>query len=182
MAKQTQMTRKVHGAEKPEDYLDPKTGEHLIPKYETFCLDYAQHFAPKLALEAAGYPIKNKTEHQLQGAFRRVMARPDIRLRIRSLIREKADHAGIGQDWVVMRWMELLDRCMQKEQVLDNEGNPTGEWKFDSRGANNVLHDMATYFGMFQRQASEAKPVRININFGPSEKPPKQIEGEVIDG
>jgi hypothetical protein len=182
MAKQALLHSEMKGAEKAIDYLCPKTGEHLIPKYESFCLDYAQHFSPNLALEAAGYPMEGKTKKQLQQAFRHVMTRQDVRMRVQALIREKAEHVGVGPDWVVMKWMEVLDRCMQGSPVLDNEGNETGEWKFDSRGANNVLHDMATYMGMFQKAATDSKPVTVNVNFAGKKKPPIDGEVEVVDG
>lgn len=171
----------IRTAEKAIDYLDPTTGEHLIPKYESFCLDYAQHFNPNLALEAAGYPMEKKTKKQLQQAFRHVMGREDIRMRIQSLIREKATHLGVGADWVVMKWMEVLDRCMQASPVFDSNGEATGEWKFDSRGAGNVLHDMAAYFGMFQKSMASSKPVKIIVNFGEKEKPPIDGQVNVID-
>jgi len=167
----------VSKAKKAIDCLDPVTGEHLIPKYESFCIDYAQRFNPHLALAAAGYPVENKTKQQLEQAFRYVMVREDVRIRVRALIREKVDHSGVGTDWVVMKWMEIIDRCMQADPVLDKEGNETGEWKFDSRGAGNALHDMAAYYGMFQKAATDSKPVNIKINFGPKEKP--LIDGEV---
>lgn len=182
MAEQTEFHRKVAKTAKAIDYLDPVTGEHLLPKYESFCLDYAQHFRPNLAMEAAGYPMEEKTTKQMLKAFRHVMLRKDIRMRIRSLIREKAEHVGIGPDWVVMKWMEILDRCMQASPVLDAEGNETGEWKFESRSANDTLHDMAAYFGMFQKAVGDSKPVTLNINFGPKPKPPIDGEVEVVDG
>lgn len=171
MGKQEQFVSKVIGAEKAIDYINPTTGEHILPKYESFCMNYAHYFTPRLAMEAAGYPVDKKTEHAMQAAFRHVMRRDDVRMRVQSVIREKAEHLGVGQDWVVMKWMELLDRCMAATPVLDKDGDETGEWKFDSRGAGSVLHDMAAYFGMFAKAKESSKPVNITMNFGPKEKP-----------
>jgi phage terminase small subunit len=159
-----------------DDYLDPVTGEHLIPKYEIFCNNYVQHFDPKKAMQAAGYPVDERTEQSMMSAFRRTMYRKDVQTRVRHLIRERADHCGIGPDWVVMKWMEVLDKCMAAEPILDFSGNPTGEYKFDSRGANMALENMAKYFGMFHRPERDAKRVEINVNYGA----PKAI-GQVID-
>jgi phage terminase small subunit len=172
------ITRKVMGAEKAIDYLDPKTGQHLVPKYESFCLNYAQFFKPRLAMEAAGYPVDDKTEHAMQAAFRQVMLREDIRLRCKNLIREKSEAMCVGSEWVVMKWMEIVDRCMQAEPVLDKDGVQTGEWKFDPRNASSTLHDMAAYFGMFKNDKQDAKPVNITMNFAAKEREEKVIDHE----
>jgi len=169
------------GTEKAIDLLNPDTGEHIIPKYESFCLEYAQHFSPKLAMAAAGYPVEEKTEHQMQCSFRYVMQRQDVQMRLQSLIRAKATQLGVGPDWVVMKWLEVLDRCMQKEQVKDSEGNLTGEWKFDARGANIVLENMGKYLGMFTKANTPQKPVQIHCYFGGKVEQPDIIDGEVID-
>ena len=180
MGKQVIFHRQVRDNVKAIDCLDPTTGEHLIPKFESFCIDYAQHFNPHLALEAAGYPMEGKTKKQIDRAFRGVMQREDIRMRVKALIRQKVEHSGVGTDWVVLKWMQIIDRCMQADPVLDNEGEPTGEWKFDSRGAGNALHDMAAYYGMFQKAMTDSKPVNIKVSFGPKEKPLIDGEAEVI--
>jgi hypothetical protein len=168
-------------AEKAIDYIDPQTGQHTIAKYESFCIDYAQHFDRDLALAAAGYPLEKKTQRQISQAFADVMQRQDVRIRVRALIRQKSEHMMVGPDWVVMKWMEVLDRCMQATPVRDKKGEPTGEWQFDSRGAGAVLHDMANYFNMFNKTKRESKPVRININYGPAPKAPIDGTVEVIE-
>ncbi len=171
------------GTEKALDLINPATGEHIIPKYESFCQDYAHHFDPRMAMDAAGYPVEEKSVKQMRAAFGLVMKKRDVQMRIQSLIREKAERLGVGSDWVVMKWLELLDRCMQKESVKDNKGNPTGEWKFDARGANIVLENMAKYFGMFAKDNVTAKPVLINVNFGgDAAEKSVAVEGEVVSG
>lgn len=162
--------------ENPEiDLIHPVTGEHMVAKYEAFCVEYVNHFDPKQAMAAAGYPVTEKRHDTMMQAFRTVMYRKDVQARIRGLIRERADHIGIGPDWVVMKWLELLDRCMQKEAVLDHEGNPTGEWKFAAREANAVLENLAKYFGMFQRSERDGAAVILNLNYGG--EAPQVLEG-----
>jgi len=182
-AKDTGMISHVNRGTTPidseEDYIHPVTGEHIIPKYEAFCTSYTTYFDPKRAMQDSGYPVEERRHDTMLRAFRVAMARKDVQLRIRGLIREKADHSGIGPDWIVMKWMELLDRCMQAEPVLDNEGNPTGEWKFDSRGANNVLENLAKYFGMFHKESSEGRKIELHVNYGP---PPEAKEVQSING
>jgi len=178
----------VHSAwkqknEKGLDLINPSTGQHMIPKYESFCQHYTQRFNVKMAMDAAGYPVEEKTTKQMQDAFAMVMRRHDVQLRIQALIRQKSEHLGLSTDWVVMKWIEVLNRCMQAEQVKDQDGNPTGEWKFDARGANIVLENMAKYFGMFTKANTTSKPVQINVNFaGDAPQKSVAIDGEVVGG
>lgn len=180
MVDKPRFAKHLNKAEKAIDYLDPDTGTHLVPKYETFCLEYVNTFDSNKALRAAGYPVDSRAKSTVDTAFRNVMHREDVRLRIQALIREKGAHVGVGPDWIVMKWMEMVSRCMQAEAVLDKEGEPTGEWKFDSRGAGAVLHDMAAHFGMFQKDKTSSKPVKITMNFGPKERPPIDAEVSVV--
>lgn len=45
----------------------------------------------------------------------------------------------ITADYVLSSLKAVADRCMQAEMVLDHKGNPTGEFRFDSGGANKSL-------------------------------------------
>lgn len=44
---------------------------------------------------------------------------------------------------------KVFERCMQVESVLDGKGNPTGEFKFDSRGALKAKELIGKYLGIF---------------------------------
>lgn len=53
--------------------------------------------------------------------------------------------AGITRLSVLQRLDRVADRCMQSEQVLDRQGKPTGEYQFDSAGANRALELLGKY-------------------------------------
>jgi hypothetical protein len=55
--------------------------------------------------------------------------------------------------------IEIKDRCMQRTPILDEEGNLTGEWRFDSAGATRACDMLAKHLGLY---APESKPP-INI-------------------
>ena len=63
---------------------------------------------------------------------------------------------GLDRAWVIERLMGVVDRCMQAEPVLDKDGEPTGEYKFDSGGANRALQLLGMELGMYKPQ--EEKP------------------------
>lgn len=60
-------------------------------------------------------------------------------------------------DRVVAKLIQITNRCMQAEPVLDSEGNPTGEWKFDSRGAVQALTTQARILGMMGKDKGPAE-------------------------
>lgn len=63
---------------------------------------------------------------------------------------------GLDREWVISRLMRVAERCMQAEPVLDRKGNPTGEYQFDSMGANAALRMLGDTLGMFKHV--EKKP------------------------
>lgn len=78
---------------------------------------------------------------------------PLVRKRINDLCVEVAarviESAAVSKAWVTTRLMQVAERCMQAEPVLDKEGNSTGEYRFDSSGANRALELLGKEMGMF---------------------------------
>jgi len=59
---------------------------------------------------------------------------------------EKAEY-GLTQ-WI-NDLLEIKERCMQQVAVFDKEGKPTGEYKFDARGATDALDKLSKHFGFY---------------------------------
>ena len=60
-----------------------------------------------------------------------------------------AKAVAVDRQWVIKNLKEVVERCMQQEPVRDKDGKPTGEWRFDSRGANQALSLLGKEIGMF---------------------------------
>jgi len=89
--------------------------------------------------------------------------KPHVKARINELrhqITERAvEKASLDRAWVLSRLMKVADRCMQEEPVTKN-GEPTGEYKFDSAGANRALELLGKEMGMFvERKQIEMNPL-----------------------
>lgn len=71
--------------------------------------------------------------------------------------------------WVQIQLKTLAERCMQAEPVLekiDGEWVPTGEYKFDSSGANKAIENLGKIVGVFEKdnkQKPASQPPVINI-------------------
>ena len=56
-----------------------------------------------------------------------------------------AEKAEVNAAWVLRGLVEVCERCMQHKPVLDKEGNPTGEYRFDSTGASRALEQIGKH-------------------------------------
>lgn len=97
---------------------------------------------------------------------------PEIEAYITGLRQEYAEKAGVNKQWIVERFKDISDRCVQAEPVLDSNGIPTGEYKFDSSGANKATEMLGKIIGVFEKDNDQSKPVTTNvINLGAGVKP-----------
>jgi phage terminase small subunit len=77
--------------------------------------------------------------------------------------KERSERVKIDTDWVLARLKLISDRCVQGEPVMKynhetKEYEPTGEWKFDSAGANRATELIGKHLGMFiERQEISGK-------------------------
>lgn len=104
----------------------------------------------------AGTPAaKRRIRHDA----RKLMDRPHIARFIAILGELEADAACVSKEYVVSGLMEVADRCRQAEPVLDHEGSPTGEFRFDAANAIKALTQLGNWLQMWQ----ERKQVDVNI-------------------
>lgn len=119
----------------------------LTISQEAFCRARALGMSVDEALLAIGSPVAKSTVQSWE------RENPKIRNRINELSAMATKNAimqtGLDREWVITRLMQVADRCMQAEPVLV-QGEPTGEYKFDSTGANNALRMLGDTLGLFK--------------------------------
>lgn len=94
------------------------------------------------AARAAGYKHPSKMGSRLTKV-------PAIKAAIEATEAVALQHAIVDEAWVLSRIKECAERCMQEEPVLDKLGNLTGEWRFDSSGANRSLELLGKNLKLF---------------------------------
>lgn len=104
--------------------------QQLTPKQERFCQEYLIDLNATQAATRAGYSAKTANE---QGA--RLLANVSVQSQINELKKARSQSTGINAERVLTGIMGVIERCEQAVQVLDDQGNPTGEWKFESGSA-----------------------------------------------
>jgi phage terminase small subunit len=78
-----------------------------------------------------------------------LLAKPRIRARVDALLAKAEKRTLVTAEYVITSIKELADRCMQKIPVVDQDGNETGEWRFDSSGANRALENLGKHLKLF---------------------------------
>lgn len=101
-------------------------------------------------------------------------------VRIKTAIDEKLEQveksAMVDATYVITRLREVVERCLQKEQVMEfnhetKELEPTGEWKFDSMGANSALRMLGQHLKLFTEKVEHSGSISVEELLGVTAEP-----------
>ena len=69
------------------------------------------------------------------------MRKVEVISRIAELREQSGVKTGANVEWLTSILVSAIERSMAKEEIYDREGNPTGVYKFDSKGvaANSTV-------------------------------------------
>lgn len=92
-----------------------------------------------------------------------------IRTRVAELLTEREqihaqgtakaiERVGLTKEWVITRLKENAERALQAIPVLDAEGDPTGEYKYEGSVANRALELLGKELGMFIERKEVGQP------------------------
>ena len=100
--------------------------------------------------------------------------------RVRELQHEQLERLSISADYVILRLMDTLERCMQAVPVMvwdPEEGRKveSGEYTFDSKGALKALELIGRHLGMFEDKLS----VNARIDTGKLDSVLAQLRGDI---
>lgn len=115
----------------------------LSPKRQRFVDEYIVDCNGTQAAIRAGYSAKSAQQQSAD-----LLLMPMVRQAVDEKLAVIRKENELTVDYVIDRAKKIIERCMQAEPVYDNEGNPTGEYRFDSSGANGSLKILARYLGM----------------------------------
>lgn len=154
----TEDDQKKSDAEKEEEI-----GAELNERQKRFVDEYLIDLNATQAAIRAGYSENGAAVHAS-----RMLINPNI-LEYLNLRREQvSERLGITQDWVLQNLKKVVAKGLQEEQILNYKGEPTGEFKFDSSGANRALELLGKHLGMFTNKteinARVKSDVKANVN------------------
>lgn len=119
----------------------------MTPKQQRFVEEYLVDSNATQAALRAGYSPKTANEQSA-----RLLANVSISAAIKAAQTEIAKKLGLDAQWVLQRLKVVSDRSVQAVPVLDHEGNETGEYRFDSTGANRATELIGKYLSMFDEK------------------------------
>lgn len=148
----------------------------LTPKQEKFVQGLFKGMSQREAYKQS-YNAEKMLDKTVDEEACRLAKDSKITARIDQLTAEVAAMNMLSEGYVIQGLIELKERCMQKIPVMEfdknlNEWIPTGEWKFDSNGANGALEKLGKYLKMFTDRV-ESKNVNLNediTNLSPEDR------------
>lgn len=132
------------------------------PRHERF----AQSLADGKTATDAYLDVSGKKDRQYASELRH---RPDISKRVaelqarRAAMADKAtekatDRLALTKEWVIGRLMENAERALQRVPVLNDDGKPTGEWRYDGSVANRALELLGKHLGILIERREIGEP------------------------
>lgn len=122
----------------------------LTNKQEAFVREYLVDLNATQAAIRAGYSEKTARQTGAEN-----LSKPYIHARIQELQQQRSEKLELDADWVLNRLKEISDKCMQAEPVTEfnydtKRLEETGEYEFDSSGANRATELIGKHLGMFK--------------------------------
>lgn len=136
---------------------------NLTDKQERFCLEYIVDLNATQAAIRSGY-----SEDTARSIGAENLTKPAIRAYVRELMNKRSDDTLVDAYFVVHSLIENVKRCQQAEPVLEWDYEekvmkPTGEWQYDSQGANKALELLGKHLGVFEKDNTQKKPEILEL-------------------
>ncbi len=128
----------------------------LTAQQELFCQEYIVDYNGTQAAIRAGYSEKTADVQAV-----RLLRNVKVLSRVRAIQKERLEKLAVTQESVILKLLEIYDRCMQAKPVMEWDYNEreyvaTGEYTFDSRGALNALEMIGKHLAMFTNKVEHS--------------------------
>lgn len=141
----------------------------LTEKQEMFAQEYLIDLNVTQAAIRAGYSQDTAAQ---QGC--RLFKNVNVYARIQELQKIRLEKVQLSAEWVLLRLMQISDRCMQQEEVMKFDYDVkqmigTGEYQFDSNGANKSTELIGKHLGMFKDKLEHSGKIdsELTVNLTP---------------
>lgn len=96
-----------------------------------------------------------------------ILALPKVKEAVERRLKQMADAAEVNSEWSLSNLKYIAERCQQAEPVMEFDREEkcmvkTGEYKFDSAGANSAIDKINKMLGCYAAEKSE-QAITTNI-------------------
>jgi phage terminase small subunit len=135
----------------------------LTNKQKAFVREYVIDSNATQAAIRAGYSKKTAANIGNQ-----LLQKTTIKEAINNKNKEVADKCLVTVEYIIEGLKEVITKCLQQEPVMkwDYEQKKlveTGEWKFDSHGANKAFELLGRYKQMFKDGSGQPTSITVNV-------------------
>lgn len=133
----------------------------LTAKQQTFVKEYLVDLNATQSAIRAGYSEKTAQEQSS-----RLLSNVMVQEEIQKAMNERSNKLEITSEYVLSSLKTIAERCMQGEPVMRREGSEwveTGEWKFDSNGANKSLELLGKHLKLFTDRLEHSGEAGVRI-------------------
>lgn len=116
----------------------------LNPKQLRFVKEYLVDRNGAQAAIRAGY-----SKHTARTIANELLTKPDIRAAVDKGEEEITKSTELSRDYVINGLMANAERAMQYREVLDKDGKPTGEFRYEGQVANKSYELLGKAIGIF---------------------------------
>lgn len=130
-----------------------KPGSTLTDIQEKFCQEYLKDLNGTQAAIRAGY--SQKSAHTEASRTLKIVK---VHQRVQELMEARAKSTAITAEYVLKTIRDTVERCKQAEPVLDDEGEPTGEYKFEHSGVLKGAELLGKHLRLFTEKHEHSGP------------------------
>jgi phage terminase small subunit len=142
----------------------------LTDKQQLFVQEYLVDFNATQAATRAGYSVRTA---YAQGHA--LLKRPLVEKALAVARRQRNQRTQVDQDYVISKLVEVVERAMDPYPVLDRDGMPTGEFKWQGSVANQALALLAKHTGGFGDKADQGDGITVVVDTGVPGPPASQM-------
>lgn len=96
----------------------------------------------------------------------KLLNNPAVREYINEKLKELQNRVFVDMEFVINRFKDISDRCMQAEPVMVFDGEQwieSGEYKFDSSGAAKATEALAKIIGAYKEDNEQLAKQKITV-------------------
>jgi phage terminase small subunit len=144
----------------------------LTDKQQLFIQEYLVDFDSTQAATRAGYSVPTA---YAQGHA--LLKQPLVEKALSEAKGQRIQRTQVDQDFVISKLVEVVERAMDPYPVLDRDGMPTGEFKWQGSVANSALALLAKHTGGFGDKGDDEGGITVVVDTGVPSPPGSRRHG-----